>query len=114
VDGVDFPLLGKRDDSLDIEVGRNGPLVLADQIGFVGLESVQAKAVFLGLDALGAQPELGGGAHDADRDFSAVGGKKFLHTVFIRLPGSANPERDDANCGPSGVRDCAGRAGLIT
>src|ERR1700689_1294125 len=79
MDRVDFLLLGQRDDAVDIEVCFHWPLVLADLIGFVGFEPMQAEPVFFGEDGDGAQPELRGRAHDAYGDLTAVQGKKSFH-----------------------------------
>ena len=43
MDGVDALLLRQRDDALDVEVGLDRPLALADLVGLVGLEAVQAE-----------------------------------------------------------------------
>ena len=79
MDRVDAFFLRQRDDAVDVQVGLDRALALADQVGFVRLEAVQAEAVFLGIDGDGAQAELGGGAHDADGDFAAVEGEQLLH-----------------------------------
>ena len=43
MDRVHALLLRERDDAVDVEVRLDGPLALADQIRFVGLEAVQAR-----------------------------------------------------------------------
>ncbi len=69
------PVLFRRgDDSRDVEIGRDRPLAGADHIGFVRFEAVQTQLVFLRKNSGCAQTELGGGAHDANRDFAAIGG----------------------------------------
>ena len=46
-----------------------------DLVGLVGLEAVQRVFVLLGPDGDRLEPELVGGAEDADGDFGAVGDK---------------------------------------
>ena len=81
VDEIDAFFFGERDDAFDIEIGLDGTVAFADEVGFVGFEAMQAKAVFLRIDGDGAQAEFGGGAQDADGDFTTVQGKSF----FINL-----------------------------
>ncbi len=47
MNGVYLLLNGEFDDGIDIKVSLHGPFALADKIGFVGLEAMQAEAVFL-------------------------------------------------------------------
>ena len=79
MDRVDALLRGPGHDALDVEVGLHRTLALADQVGFVRLEPVQAKAVFLRIDGDGAQPQFVGRAQDANGDFAAIQGKQFFH-----------------------------------
>ena len=72
MDGIDLLLAGERDDAFDVEIGLNGSESLADLIGFVGLEAVEAEAVFAGIDGYRAQPEFGRRPHDADRNLTTV------------------------------------------
>ncbi len=71
-------LAGEADDALDIEVGADGTLAPAHHVGFVGLEPVDGKPVFLGVDRDGAHAEFRGGAEDTDGDFAAVGDEEGL------------------------------------
>ena len=50
MDRVHLPVLGQPDDAVDIQVGSYRTLAAADFVGLVGLESVQAQAVFMGVD----------------------------------------------------------------
>jgi hypothetical protein len=68
VDGVHALVLRGGDDGLDIEVGRDRTLALADQIRFVRLEPVEAEAVLLRVDRHGAEAQLGARAENADGD----------------------------------------------
>ena len=70
--------LGQRDDAGDVQVGADRAFALADEVGFVGLEAVDAEAVFLGVNGDGAQTQFGGGAKDADGDLAAVGDEQFF------------------------------------
>ena len=78
VDGVDAALLGQRHDPIDVEIGLDGSLALADEIGFVRLESMQAEAIFVGIDGGGADLQFVGGAENADGNFAAIQGQKFF------------------------------------
>ena len=62
----------------DVEVSADGAFALADQIGFVRLEAVDAEAVLLRVDGHGAQAQFSGGAKDADGDFAAIGDEQFF------------------------------------
>jgi hypothetical protein len=61
---VDSIFESQRDGAIDVEVGLHGSLALADEIGFIGFEAMQAEAVLLGVDGDGAQAEFVGGAKD--------------------------------------------------
>ena len=82
---VDPFFLGQGDDAVDVQIGFHRPLALADLVGFVGFEAVQAQPVFFGIDGDGAQAELGRRAHDADGDFTAIEGEQFFHSERIQL-----------------------------
>ena len=88
VDRVDVVLFRERDDPGDVEIGFDGTFAGADLVGFVGLEAMQAEAIFLGIDGDGAQSEFGGGAKDADGDLAAVGGEQFLDRFGFLHSGS--------------------------
>ena len=87
--------LRHRDDALDVEVGADRPLVAIQSVGLVGLEAVDGKAIFLGVNGNGAETEFIGGAENTDRDFPAVGGQKFRgavrvfnrHAMLVRVEG---------------------------
>ena len=95
VDEIDALFFGERDDAFDIEIGLDGTEAFADQVGFVGFEAMEAEAVFFGVNGDGAQPELGGGAHDADRDFATVQGEEFLHLLQNFILGCVGFGRTD-------------------
>ena len=65
---------GEGDDAFDIEVGLDGAEAFADEVGFVGFKAVQTEAIFFGIDGDRAEAEFGGGAHNADGDFTTVQG----------------------------------------
>ena len=64
--------LRQRDDSVHVQIRFYRPFALADQVGFIGLETVQGQAVFLRIDGHRAQAQFIGGAQDADGNFAAV------------------------------------------
>jgi hypothetical protein len=78
MNGVDAALLGERHDAIDVQIGLNRALALADQIGFVRLEAMQAEAVFVRIDGDGANLQLIGGAENADGNFAAIQASSFL------------------------------------
>ena len=78
MDRVDAFFARERHDAVDVEIRLDRALALADQVGFVRLEAVQAEAVFLRVDGDGAQAQFVGGAKNADGDFAAIRGQQFL------------------------------------
>jgi len=77
MNGVDAPLFREGHDSVDIQVRFDRPFARADLVGFVGLEAMQAEAIFLGVNANGAQAEFICRAKYANGDFAAVGSQQF-------------------------------------
>ncbi len=73
VNGIGLRLDGDAQDVFDVEVGIHGRLAATHQVGLVGLGSMQRKAVFLRVDRDGADAQFVGSAHDANRDFTAIG-----------------------------------------
>ena len=72
VNGVDAALLRERHDPVDVEIGLDRPLALADQIGLVRLESMQAESIFVGIDA-------------AVRIFSSLAARKMRIAISPRF-----------------------------
>ena len=73
MNGIGLGLDRDAQDVFDVEVGIHGRLAATHQVGLVGLGSMQGKAVFLRVDRDGADAQFVGSAHDADRDFAAIG-----------------------------------------
>jgi hypothetical protein len=67
-------------------VGLDGAEPLADAVGLVRLEAVEAELVLLGVDGDGALAQLGRRAHDADGDLATVGDQDLLELGHGRLP----------------------------
>jgi hypothetical protein len=86
VDGIDLVLPGDADDVGDIQVGGDGFLAGAHQIGLVGLEAVQGKAIFVGKNGDGTDTHLAGRAQDADGDFTAIGYKQPANFFHVATP----------------------------
>jgi hypothetical protein len=86
VDGIDLVLPGDADDVGDIQVGGDGFLAGAHQIGLVGLETVQGKAIFIGKNGDGTDTHLAGRAQDADGDFTAIGYKQPANFFHVATP----------------------------
>ncbi len=81
---VDAFRFRQRNDSRDIQVRLHWTFPRAYLVGLVGLEAVQAQAIFLRVDAHGAKSELVRRAKDANGDFAAVGGQQFLDVFRLR------------------------------
>ena len=62
----------QSNDAVHVKVGLHGAQVFPHKVRLVGLEPVQAQPVFLGINGDSTQSEFGGGAHNADGDFTAV------------------------------------------
>ena len=73
MNGIDLGLDRNSQDVFDVEVGIHGRLAAPHQVSLVRLGSMQGKAVFLRVDRDGADTQFVGSAHDADRDFTAIG-----------------------------------------
>jgi hypothetical protein len=69
---IDTGLLGDAQHGLDIEVRSKRTPGRAELVALVGLEPMQCEAVFLRVYGDGADSELRGCAHDADRDLATV------------------------------------------
>ena len=78
VNGIGARELGDADIFVNLQIGLDRPLALADQIGLVGLEPVQGEFVFFGKHRHRLEPQLIGGAEDADGNFAAIGDENFL------------------------------------
>ncbi|MCY1327479.1 hypothetical protein D9M69_130150 [compost metagenome] len=76
MDRIDFRMARDAQDVVDIEIGRQRLLALADQVALVSLEAMEGEAVFLGIDRHGPDIHLGRGPHDADRDLGTVGNQQ--------------------------------------
>ena len=84
MDRVGAAHLGDADDLGDRQVGGDRPEPLADAIGLVRLEAVQAELVLLGEDRDRALAHLVGGPHDPDGDLAAVGDQDLLEARHRR------------------------------
>ena len=78
VDGVHAPALGQVDDLADVQVGPQGAVLLADEVGLVGLGAEEAQGILLGVHGHGVEPQVIAGPEDADGDLAPVGGEDFL------------------------------------
>ncbi len=73
MDGIDALFLGHRHDAIDVEIGGDRAFALADEVGFVGFETMDAEAILLCIHGHGAKPEFGARAENTNGDFAAVG-----------------------------------------
>jgi hypothetical protein len=109
VDGVDVAPARQGDDLVDPQVGLDGPLPLPHQVGLVGLVAVEGEPVLLRVDRDRPDPELGGGAEDADGDLAAVGGHDLADATRREWGGHDSPREHDPggpSRGPAGRRRC--------
>ncbi len=79
MDRVHALFLGECYNTVNVEVSLHRPHVLANRIGLVGLETMQAQPVLLRINRHGAQSQFVRGAEDADSDFASVQSKQFFH-----------------------------------
>src|ERR1700730_7597024 len=77
------------EDLVDVEVGLDRSLALADEIRFVRLVAVLVGAVFLAVDRDRADAELVAGAEDADGDLAAVRAKQLADRACGHSPQSS-------------------------
>ena len=82
MDGIHVAPLGQIDDGGDVQIGAQGGLVLADQIGLVRTGAEQTVGVLIGIDGHGVQAQIVAGAEHADGDLAAVGHKYFSKGVL--------------------------------
>ncbi len=100
MDGIGAGLDGDAHDVVDVEVGLDRALALADQVALVRLHAVQREAVLLRVDRDRADAQLVGRTHDADRDLAAVRDEQGLyraglaHERIARGSGSCRRARD--------------------
>src|SRR5690606_8045906 len=78
VDGIDVGEFGGGDDAVGAQVAL-GAFGGADADGLVGELHVERLGVGLGIDREGFDAEFAAGAHDAERDFTAVGDEDLLN-----------------------------------
>ena len=78
MNGIGAGLFGDADDFINAQISRHGAEPLADAIGLVGLETVQAEFVFFGVDSDRLFAHFIGRAHDANGDLATVGDQDFL------------------------------------
>ena len=76
--------LRQRDDAVNVEIRGDRALALADEVGLVRLEAMEAEPILLRVDRHRAKPEFRRRAEDADGDFAAIGDEQF----FERTPGA--------------------------
>ena len=73
MNGIGLGLDRDAQDVFDVEVGIHRRLAATHQVGLVGLGPMQRKAILLRIDRDGADTQFVGSAHDANRDFTAIG-----------------------------------------
>ena len=94
MDRVRAGQLRHPDDLGDRQVRRDRPQPLADPVGLVRLEAVQAQLVLLGIDRDGALAHLVGRAHHPDGDLAPVCDKDLLELGHGTL-GNRSPDASE-------------------
>jgi hypothetical protein len=74
---VNLAFLRQCDDTVNVQIGAHGPFAFADQVGFIGLETVNTQPIFLRVNRHGSQAQLGGSPKNADGDFTSIGDEKL-------------------------------------
>ena len=83
MDGVHAARLGGGDDAIDVEVGGDRPLALADLVRLVRLEPMQCVTIFVRVNGHGPNAKLMSGPTNSNSDLTAVGNEQLangLHT----------------------------------
>ena len=78
MDHVHRVFFGHGDDSLNVQIRPHRPFAFPHAVGFIGLEAMHRKPVFLRVNRHGLEPQLRGGPHDTDGDLGAIGHEQFL------------------------------------
>ena len=86
MNGVGTVLLGQLDNPGNIQIGAQGALVLADEIGLVGSGSEHAVHVLVGVDGNGLQTQIVAGPENPHGDFAAVGHQHLFERSAHRTP----------------------------
>jgi hypothetical protein len=73
---INLPLFGQRYQAWDVKVSADRSLAFADQVGFIRLESMDAEAIFLGVNRHSPQSQLRRRPENADGDFIAIGSQQ--------------------------------------
>ncbi len=68
---------------MDVEVSGNWTFACADEVGFVCLEAVDAKAVLSGIDGDGAATEFCGAPENSYRNFATIGHQDSFHGGWL-------------------------------
>ena len=84
MDGIDFVLFCQRNDAVDVQIRLHRALTRAHLVRLVGLEAVQSKPVFSGIDRHRAQAQFGSRAEDSNGDFTAVRRQYFSDRFSLR------------------------------
>ena len=86
MDGIDIVLLADTDDVLDVEVGIDWLLALADEIRFIGAAAMQRQDIFFRVDRDRADAHLVAGAENADGNLAAVRYQDLANVLHIDPP----------------------------
>ena len=102
VDGLHLPPLGQVDDGGNVQIGPQGGLVLADEVGLVGAGAEQAVDVLMGVHGHGVEPQVVAGAEHPDGDLAPVGHQYLVEYTLCHLPHPFFPLRRTRSGGGRG------------
>ena len=98
VDSVHLILPGQRDDPLDVEVGPNRLVRVADQIRLFRLEAVKRVSVLVRIDRHRTDAQFVGRAEDTNRDLATIGDEE-LFDLFHEVEESGESRQVEARWG---------------
>ena len=88
MDGVGAVLLGQLNDAGDVQIGPQGTLIFADQIGFVGGCAENAVRILIGIDRDGLQAQIVTGTEDPHCNLAAVCHQHFFEHFAHKVSSS--------------------------
>ena len=85
MDGVHLPPLGQVDDGGNVQIGPQGGLVVADEVGLVGTGTEQAVDILVGVHGHGVESQVVAGAEHPDGDLATVGHQYLVEYTLCHL-----------------------------
>ena len=82
VDGIHVAALGQVNDAVNVQIGPQGGLVLADKVGLVRLGAEEGEGVLVGVHGHRVQAQVVAGPEHPDGDLAPVGHQDFVELFF--------------------------------